>query len=400
MQEEFDAVKRVQSALADAGVDDVSFTAEVQPTGKTTLRLLGPSPAVEPGIGTPHPGALILVEGALPQPWRCPPDPVPGAVPAPSSDLELLERTLRERLPDAIGATDAEIAAAETRLGITLPEELKVLYRVTRSRWEDWGDDYEAVQRECMAVGCELFTLDGLYVADASSRHCRWEFAAMEAVVTPPDAAVQGVVGSPGWIAFGDNGGGDRLAIDLTPGPRGYMGQIIILSHEENIGASLVADSLTDLVLNRHSKRGGGSAGDQPSAVARVNIRSLPSIEAAAHPGLEVLSIGVWDAEPLSLAPVTELPRLRTLTAYPGTLADPLEIAELTGLEFLELGPEEWRTLLDASAVPRSLSAAAITVHGNQDTLPIVAIANELLALWDRPPIIQTVIEGDLGPMP
>nr|WTB30011.1 SMI1/KNR4 family protein [Streptomyces sp. NBC_00830] len=400
MRDEMEAVGRVHHALADAGVDDVPFTAEISPAGKAVLRLLGPSPAVEPGIGTPHPGALILVEGAIPQPWHCLPDPVPEAVPAPSADPALLERTLRERLPDAIGATEAEIAAAEARLGVTLPEELKVLYRVTRSRWEDWGDDYEAAERECMAVGCELFALDDLYIADASSRHCLWKFAAMEAVVTPPDAAVQGLVGSPGWIAFGDNGGGGRLALDLTPGPRGHAGQIIILSHEENIGASLVADSLTDLVMNQRSKRRGGSGGDQPPAVAYVNIRSLPSIEAAAHPGLEVLSIGVWDAEPLSLAPVTELPRLRTLTAYPDTLADPLEIAELTTLEFLELGPEEWRVLLNAGAVPRSLSAAAIKVHGNQDPLPIVAIANELLALWDRPQIIQTVLEGNLGPMP
>ncbi|MEV0374996.1 SMI1/KNR4 family protein [Streptomyces sp. NPDC050636] len=400
MRDEFEAVKRVQHALADVGVDDISFAAEISPTGKTALRLLGPSPAVEPGIGTPDPGVLILVEGALPEPLRRLPDPVPGAVPAPSADQDLLERTLRERLPDAIGATEAEITAAEARLGVTLPDELKALYQVTRARWEDWGDDYEAAERESMAVGCELFALDDLYIADASSRHCHWEFAAMEAVVTPPDAAVQGLVGSPGWIAFGDNGGGDRLAVDLTPGPRGHTGQIIMIGHEGNVGASLVADSLTDLVMNQRSKRRGGSGGDQPPAVAHVNIRSLPSVEAAAHPGLEVLSIGVWDSAPLSLAPVTELPRLRTLAAYPGTLADPLEIAELTGLEFLEVGPEDWRVLLDAGAVPRSLSAAAIKVHGNQDPLPIVAIANELLALWDRPQIIQTVLEGDLSPMP
>jgi hypothetical protein len=89
--------------------------------------------------------------------------------------------------------------------------------------------------------------------------------------------------------------------------------------------------------------------------------------------------------------------RLRTLTAYPGTLADPLEITRLTGLEFLELGPDEWRVLLDAGAVPRNLSAAAIEVHGNRHPLPIVALANEILALWDRPPITRTVVEGDLG---
>ncbi|MGR6968045.1 SMI1/KNR4 family protein [Streptomyces cynarae] len=399
MQEEFDAVERVQSALANAGVDDISFTAEIQPTGKTALRLLGPSPAVESGIGTPHPGALVLVDGSLPEPWRRLPDPVPGAVPAPSADLELLERTLRERLPHAIGATEEEIAAAEARLGVTLPDELKVLYRVTRARWEDLGDDYEAAERECAAVGCELFDLDGLYVADASSRHWRWKFAATEAVVTPPDAMVQGLVGSPGWIAFGDNGGGDRLAIDLTPGPRGHLGQVIMLSHEENTGGELVADSLTDLVLGRPGTEPSSPHEQQPPVVARVNIASLKSIQAAAHPGLEVLSIGVWNGAPFSLAPVTGLPRLRTLTAYPGTLADPLEITKLTGLEFLELGPEEWRALLDAGAVPRNLSAAAIVVHGNQDPLPIVDIANEILALWDRPQIIQTFLEGDLGPL-
>ncbi|MGW0950140.1 SMI1/KNR4 family protein [Streptomyces sp. NPDC002623] len=399
MQEEYDAVQRVQSALADAGVVDLSFTAEIRPGGQTVLRLLGPSPAVEPGIGTPHPGALILVDGSLPEPWRRLPDPVSGAVPAPSADLELLQRTLRERLPHAVGATQEEIAAAEARLGVTLPDELKALYQVTRARWEDMADDYEAAQRQGAAVGCELFDLDGLYVADAASRHCRWEFAAMEAVVTPPDAMVQGVVGSPGWIAFGDNGGGDRLAVDLTPGPRGHLGQVIMLSHEENTGAELVADSLTDLVLGRPGAAPGTPHGRQPPAVARVNVASLKSIRAAVHPDLEVLAIGAWDGAPFSLAPVTGLPRLRTLVAYPGTLADPLEIAELTGLEFLELGPQEWRVLLDAGAVPRSLSAAAIVVHGVQDPLPIVDIANEVLALWHRPQIIQTVLEGDLTPV-
>ncbi|MGW3802129.1 SMI1/KNR4 family protein [Streptomyces clavifer] len=398
VQEEFDAVERVQSALADAGVDDVSFTARIQPDGRTELRLLGPSPAVEPGIGTPHPGALILVDGALPEPWRRLPEPVRGAARAPSADLEVLERTLRERLPHAVGATEEEIAAAEARLGVALPDELKALYRVTRARWEDLGEDHEAAERQCVAVGCELFDLDSLYIADASSRHCRWEFAAMEAVDTPPDARVQGLVGSPGWIAFGDNGGGDRLAVDLTPGPRGHTGQVIMLSHEESVGAELIADSLTDMVLGRPCAERGGPRGQRPPLVARVNIASLKSVRAAAHNGLEVLSIGVWDGPPFSLAPVTGLPRLRTFTAYPGTLADPLEITQLTGLEFLQLGPEEWRVLLDAGAVPRSLSAAAVVVHGDRDPLPVVALVNEILALWDRPRIIQTVLEGHLAP--
>ncbi|MET7733012.1 SMI1/KNR4 family protein [Streptomyces sp. NPDC005402] len=396
MQDEYDAVERVRTALADSGLAAISFVTEAAPAGGAVLHLLEPGPAVEPGIGGPYPGSILLVEDAVAEPWRRLPEPVDGAAPDPAADPALLERTLRERLPDAIGATEAEIAAVEDRLGIPLPEELKVLYRVTRARREDWGSKYEKADQVFDAVGCELFSLDGLYIADASSRRCPWQFAAMEAVVTPPDAAVQGVVGSPGWIVFGDNGGGDRLAVDLTPGPRGHTGQIILLSHEENIGAELLAASLTGLVLDGESEGEGRRHRREQPAVAHVNIRGVSSVQAAAHPALEVLSIGVWEGEPVSLAPVVGLPRLRTLSAYPGTLADPLEITELKGLEYLKLGPEEWRVLLDADAVPRSMLAAGITVHGERHPLPVADLADELLALWDRPGITRTTAEGSL----
>src|SRR5258708_15738518 len=104
--------------------------------------------------------------------------------------------------------------------------------------------------------------------------------------------------------------------------------------------------------------RGAGWGGEMP-AVARVNRGALRSIEAVANPDLEVLSIGVWEGEPLSLAPVADLPRLRSLQAMPGTLADPLEIAGLTRLEFLALGPEEWRCPPHAGAGLRSPLATA-----------------------------------------
>jgi cell wall assembly regulator SMI1 len=392
-QDGFGAVQRVLSALADAGLDRISFGVEMPSPGRIALYLFTFGPAVEAGMGG-YPGSLLLVEDSVPEPWRRMPDPVPGAAPTPSKDPALLERTLRERLPDAIGATEAQIAATEARIGVALPDELKVLYRLTSGRRQDTP---AAALRVAEAVACHLLPLDELYIADAQSRPCPWKFAAMEAVVTPPDAAVQGLVGSPGWIAFGDNGGGDRIAVDLTPGPRGHVGQVIMIDHEQSIGAMLRADSLTDLVVNRPGYRYSADRWDRPPVVARVNKGSLTSIQAAANPALEVLSIGVWDGEPLSLAPVTGLPRLRTLSAYPGTLADPIEIAEMTGLEFIELGPKEWRVLLNAGVVPRSLAAAAVSVTGNPHPLPIVAVANELLALWDRPPITQTIVEGDLG---
>ncbi|MCB5166493.1 SMI1/KNR4 family protein [Streptomyces bambusae] len=398
IREELDAVERVQSAMSVAKVEDISFTAVVEPSGKTALSLLGPSPAVEPGLGNPHPGALLLVEDAVPEPWRRLPEPTPAAVPAPSADPGLLERTLRERLPGAIGATDEEIAAVEARLGIPLPDELRALYRVVRARWTDWAeDDHDGPEILCRAVNCELSAVDDLHIADAASRHFRWEHAAMQTVDTPPDAAVQGLVGSPGWIVFGDNGGGDRLAVDLTPGPGGHLGQVIMIGHEESTGAALLADSLTDFVLGRPAEeRRAPRTG--PSGTAWVNRASTRSIEEAAHPGLEALSLGVWDEAPFSLAPLAGLPRLRTLTAYADTLADPLEISALPHLEFLSLSPDDWRTLLAADAVPRTLLAAAITTYGSEDTLTIVSVANDLLALWGRPQIIRTTLDGDLGP--
>ncbi|GAA3504703.1 SMI1/KNR4 family protein [Streptomyces prasinosporus] len=392
-QEELDAVGLVAEALKEDGSDGVSFVVEASSApGGVRLHLIEPGSSVEPGIATAHPGTLLLADGALPEPVRRLPDPVPDAVPAPSADVELLQRTLRERLPDAVGASEEEIAAAEARLGVPLPPELRALYQVVRGRYEDWDDFRDPYD----TIGCELFPLGKVYVADAASRKVLWRFGAMEAVETGPEDAVQQLVGSPGWIVFGDDGGGDRMAVDLLPGPDGHVGQVIVIGHEGNIGAGLVADSLTDMVVHRHFDGRPVPRAERPPLVAHVNRASLPGIEAAAHPALEVLSIGAWEKEPLGLAPVFGLPRLRTLCAHAGTLADPCEISRLTHLEYLELPPAEWRVLLDAGAVPTGLLAAGIEAHRQRDNpLRTIALANEILALYGRPPIACiTVPEG------
>lgn len=387
------AVEEIQAALARGGVREAAFSAEARPDGRTTLGLVWPSPAVEPVYAYAGLGVLLLADGALPAPWLHHPVPAPGAVPAPSADPELLERTLRERLPDSLGATEQEIAAAEARLGVTLPDEFKVFCRVAGG---DWEHDFEMAQRVDKAVGCEPFAVEHLFSLDAASRCPGWDLGATMAICTRPDAAVQDLAGSPGWIGFGTNGG-DIFAVDLTPGPRGHVGQIILAGHEETLGAELVADSLTDFVLGRVQEERPARREDELPAVARVGNGHLETVQAAAHPALEVLTLDSCDGAPFHLAPVAGLPRLRTLTAMPGTLADPLEVVGLTALEFLELGVQDWRVLLDAGAVPRTLKAAAVKAQ-DQDHLPVVAVANEILALWDRPQIVQTLLEGDLGP--
>ncbi|MFG2919084.1 SMI1/KNR4 family protein [Kitasatospora sp. NPDC048298] len=400
-----EAMAPVQRALVEAGSHEALFVADVSPGGQAVLHVFGTSPAVEYGLRNPSPGTLVLVEDAVPEPWRRLPDPMPGAVPAPSADPALLERTLRERLPDAVGATEEEIAATEERLGVALPEELKALYRATRVRPAgpdgsgDWEADFAELRAAESAVGCELSSLEDLFALDADRRPCPWQFAATEAVVTPPDSAVQGLVGSPGWIVFGSNGG-DMFAVDLTPGPRGHLGQVILIDHEQSIGAEPYGESLTELILNGFESSGPTRRRERRSpAIARVgDHHDLADLESAAHPDLEVVRIFHHSGAPLSLAPIVGLPRVRTFTALPGTLADPLEITGLPGLEFLSLGPDEWRVLLDNGAVPRGLSAADVEARGNEHPVAVVSVVNDLLALWDRPPIPHTIVEGNLAP--
>ncbi|MGW4376207.1 SMI1/KNR4 family protein [Streptomyces albidoflavus] len=260
---------------------------------------------------------------------------------SPSASPAELERTLRGRVPGAgAGTTEAEVAAAGARLGRPLPGELAVLYRVMGAA--RGGDAARRVaERAAPVLGCELLPLDAVYVADAAARPVSWEWGATAAVVMAPDARVQGLAGSPGWIVFGE-ADGDRLAVDLTPGPRGHLGQVVRLDHEQVIGAEIVADSLTELVAGRHRAEERGRRGERSPVVARVNAKSLPHVDAAA----------------------------------------------------LRLGVEEWRTLLDAGAVPRTLAAAAVETHGAPDPLTVAALADDLLTLRGRPPVRRTVIEG------
>jgi cell wall assembly regulator SMI1 len=367
------AVERVCGALAEAGREDVSFVLD-----GSDLHLIEDGPAVD-GLAV-NGGSLLLVEGAVAEPWRRLPSPTPGAAVSPSADPALLERHLRERLPAVRGATEAEIAAAGAQLGVDLSEELKALYRVVRAGRED---RLEGVSE---ALGFELLGLDRVFVADAGSRPHWWEFAAMEAVVTSPDDLVQGVVGSPGWIAFAGNGGGDWYAVDLTPGPRGYRGQVILISHEESVGAVPIAESLTDLVVRGREYDYPGSIGEQIPVFVHATDGNLPI-----HPELEVLSLGSSNAGPFRLAPLVGLPRLRTLTASAGSLADPREVALLTGLEYLEIDLDDWRVLLDADAVPQNLFAAGVRTR-NQGLLAVADLSNELLARWNRPLITRTTL--------
>lgn len=388
----------VWQALEREGLDEIRFSVEYGAADRVILHLIGRNPTSRSERGLPR-HDFVLVEGAVPEPRRRRAEPAPPGTPTGRIDLALLERTLRENLPVAsLGATDEEIAAAEARLGVSLSEELKVLYGVIGPEFDLLEHEGAAEALSELLLGCLPFRLGELRIADHRSEYRQpdWDLGASIVVTPPPNAPVQSVVGSPGWIVFASDEGGD-YAVDLTPGPGGHVGQIILLARDDYVGADLVADSLTDLVVDgTHEIRPVQHVAEGLPAVAAVNRVTIPSVAEAASPELQVLGLGVLDT-PQSLAPVAGSPKLRTLVAYPGTLADPVEIAELRSLEYLKIGTDEWRALLAADAVPESLLAAGVSGDTGRDPLPWVLLGNEILARFDQPLIDVTTVEGSLA---
>lgn len=400
------AAEAVSAALRAEDRLLVDFVAEISEDDRATVSVHSFSGAIE--SRPPYAGLLLLAEGGLPQPWRQPPDPTPDAAASDTVDLVRLEQMLREILPGAVGASEEEIAAAEARLGFALPAELKVFYRVWSVRSEDEADEnhLRLMSISFQKLRFEPLSLDAVYVALPATRPISgWDNAAKmtTSMDIPPSAKVQALVGSPGWIAFADSGGGDPVAVDLTPGPAGHLGQVIMLCHEEEVGAILEADSLTAYVAQTGQEDEEASQIAEPSqirdgVIARIGDGSAERIEDVVHPDLEVLTIEPANkGTTYSLAPLVGLPHLRTLAARRGALTDPLEIRGLTGLEFLELGSPEWRVLLEAEAIPRSLLACKILPGPGDTPAAIDDLANEILALWDRPRILRTVVEGSIA---
>jgi hypothetical protein len=142
-----EAVGLVSAALEEAGRSQIAFGMRITPALEAVFDLFDCGPAVE--TLSPYPDSMVLVEGAVPEAWRRLPAPVPGAAAAPTADPARLRRLLRDRLPDAVGVSDAELAAAEARLGVALPAELATLYRVAG---DDPGD--ESTPRRSSVTSC------------------------------------------------------------------------------------------------------------------------------------------------------------------------------------------------------------------------------------------------------
>ncbi|MFC7025132.1 SMI1/KNR4 family protein [Promicromonospora thailandica] len=334
-----DALRTVAAGLPDTE-QLVRVTATADGAGDAVELITLPSAVVS---GPVSPVLEVVLEpGALPAQHRATLAPRADAEPAPSSDPEAVARVVRERMPDAVGATPDEIEAARALLpgGARLPDEVRALYSVAASGALKLGDDDRF-------AGFEIVPLSGSSLRESflpAARFGTWSADADVVAPEDPDARVQQAVGSPLWFPVGTDGAGNVYAVDLAPGPAGHLGQVVFLDHEERAGARYRADSLAALLVER--------------VPAGAPARAAEASSAA-------------------------------------------DIAGPTGdaVEFLALDPADWTARLEAGTVPESLKAAGLVPDRERPPALTEAIraANGLLALRGLPTIEVTRLTRPAG---
>ncbi len=196
------------------------------------------------------------------------PGPAPGPRPTDPAVLaavrDLVERftavytRVIGRPPEfGVGCAEEELAAAEARLGLRLPEDLRALYRVVHGDTGEHGLLGSQMVFPLAAVvagylGTEDDDLLGVPEWRAGLGTAVWEDGLFpyERVVLGgwPHDAVRRVSHSSRWLTLGRNGGGRRfIAVDLDPGPAGTAGQLF--EYEYGVyPTDVVAGSVTALL--------------------------------------------------------------------------------------------------------------------------------------------------------
>lgn len=148
---------------------------------------------------------------------------------------ERLERWLATHRPRILAnlqppASDAELAGLAESLGVSLPPSFLDLYR--------WHNG----QRDAAQPG-PFYGLSFLSVAEVRAEWQNWN----EILAGDDSTDVHGFCASvvPGvvkelyanrrWIPFAGDGGGNHLGVDLDPGPKGRVGQVINFGSDEDV---------------------------------------------------------------------------------------------------------------------------------------------------------------------
>ena len=309
-------------------------------------------------------------------------------------------------------ASAEAIAALEQQLGVSFPADLRALY--TKSDGENgivgvflgWGwlrlDRISWNMDEPFWSGWEL----------------DWDKIVPDA---NPPGRVRRLRGSPQWIPFAEDGGGNFLAVDLVPGPKGRIGQVIAIGRDYD-GPKLEADSVTELLAlsvrclreERYSlddeyleflppdREIAPTAG--PQRFASLNtaspseltlLRDLPietlhiTVDETAIIDLDLLnghptlrSLEITGGQPIDLTPLTTMPAIHGLSLSKAQVRNIQVLAQLPSLRYLSLSFEQWHDLstrLERAEPARLLpNLAAAQVVGDRSLIAAEQWADDI----------------------
>jgi cell wall assembly regulator SMI1 len=367
---------------------------------------------VDPGFQPSEPGAVA--EGAEPSERRQAGDPAEAVERLRAVLQQHAERSgAKPEMPAPV--TEAQLAAAERRLGRPLPADLRALYLEA-----DGDGDSEAL------AGYGWLPLDGaLAERDAYigvPTWFGWELGWRQVIFdADPPNTVRRCSGHPGWLPFATWSDGNFFAVDLAPAADGRPGQVIEVGRDFDDGPRYVASSVTAWLgqaLGRPDTHPPQQSrdGSRKLVVSALDERLTPGVQAihlndalspvdlvplsatphlrrlhlnrcattdlspvaalpvedlavdlaseadllplAGHPHLASLAVG--SQTPIDLAPLRTLPALRSLDLSRCPTPDLTFLADLPGLRYLALSPTQWTALITAGRLPAHLAAARL----------------------------------------
>jgi cell wall assembly regulator SMI1 len=311
-----------------------------------------------------------------------------------------------ERFEDVLPApwNAEEIEDYERKLGVPLPDDLRALYAVADGDGGDGGS--RLLDRH---IWLDLDQLVSFRHADRWwAAGDTWQYHTLGSVRSDglPQAKARSSADRPGWIVFAESTGGDFLAVDMDPAEGGRPGQVIRVGLHHDDGPVYVAESVTELLRLQLAalERGDyqcdaaseqlwidaglpelpgdtveGADGEKDSGTEDAGAASEPPVHhadvtcdaelspLAGHPTLAAVT--VRSAEPVSLAPLGDCPRLYGVDVSRAAVRDIEVAARIPGLRYLAMRPEQWRELIERAGPPPALAAAVLADASSPKTL-------------------------------
>ncbi|CAM2814885.1 SMI1/KNR4 family protein [Saccharomonospora xinjiangensis] len=281
-----------------------------------------------------------------------PADPTPAGDPDEAVALLGSYLRLRDRIlnPDRYAPPAAlparQRARIEKGLPAALPPDLRALYSVID------GDGGEGLLARHPWFG--LDEVEALSHPDNRwwvSREWQQYLSRPFVTTVGPPLTVRRMIDCPAWIPFATSTGGDFLAVDMSPGPRGRPGQVIRIGLHHNDGPTYVADSVTSLLREHVTALETGAyecvdgefwidlaefrpARRQRSAFRTMRVTGGTAMRLELGPDVEALEVS--DAPFVDLGPVAGTPALTRVTMRNCPAADLSPLAR-TPVEVLDL---------------------------------------------------------------